>query len=109
MYYMLACEVPVIGTGAIVADNPEIDNIYDKYIKLITNLLNATEINWKHAYFWPDDNYYAYIFSTLNLNELRDKFYGFATVAIISADKKSHKYGKINGESKSLTVAEYMQ
>lgn len=106
-YYMWESAVHTGTSGEIITDNPEVMQRVEAGVKLIQQLLTASGLNWKHAYYWPGDFYYAYIAvdDAMTIEALTEKL-GSGILRPANADDKAHKYGK---DGKDLTVAEYMQ
>jgi hypothetical protein len=106
-YYMWESVVHTGTSGEIVTDNPEVNERVDAAVNLIQQLLTASGLNWKHAYYWPGDLYYAYVAvdDAMAIEALTEKL-GSGILRPANADDKAYKYNKTG---KELTVAEYMQ
>lgn len=103
-YYMAT--VPVLQTGGtIITDNKKIDEFYQKQVRKIQIKLTNMGYKWKHAYFFPGDDYYAYIISKRKLQGLNKDI----ELTLIKPDRNSWKFHMLmDGRMKELTVEEYM-
>lgn len=71
------------------------------YSRSAVDSLNATGLNWIHQYYWPGDNYYAYVKIDDNVKESLDKLAELGEVTIIDQYYITHRGKTIGDEFKS--------